>query len=77
MRVHVHNHTDMILCATRYKRPPVLGGRFCWAGGAVAQDRFYCTNKRMVLKYYFDDIYQGEESKNNGCVVRKTSEPAQ
>ena len=25
------------------KRPPLLSDRFCWAGWAVAQDRFYCT----------------------------------
>jgi len=39
MRVPIHSYADMILCATCYKRPPVLSDRFCWTGGAV-----YITN---------------------------------
>ena len=41
MHVHIHNYANMILCATCYKRPPVLSDCFCLAGGVITQDRFY------------------------------------
>ena len=54
IRVHIHNYSDTILCATCYNRPPVLSDRFCWAGRAVAKDWFYFSNffSNMVRHAY-------------------------
>ena len=49
MRIYIHNYADMILCATCSNRPPVLSDRFCWIGGAVAQDRFYCIYQKKPI----------------------------
>ena len=52
MCVHIHNCSDMILCATCHKRPPVLSDCFCWAGGVVAENRFLISLEMWILCAY-------------------------
>ena len=42
MRVHIHNYADKILCATCYKRPPILGDLLLgWRGSCPRQVLLY------------------------------------
>ena len=55
--VKMYTSVEHDFCPTCYERSPVLRDHFCWAEGAVAQDRFYCNcffTLGLLSNYSFD-----------------------